>query len=177
VDYGRSSTPGTSVPASRVNGTWTYKSPIQYQCQKSYIVYLTGGLPTRDEGGNATKIPNLIGRQCDGPDAPNVDPGWTPGSGRCADDIAEWLNGHNGNDLAPHLPGQQTAQTYMIGFGDSIIESVAFLDAVAQAGGTEKAYTAADVPTLTDALQSIFEGIKEKSSTFVTPSVSVNAFN
>lgn len=178
VDYGDQSSPGNSVDASRTApGGSTYKSPQQYQCQKNYVVYLTDGAPTRDSGAN-TRIGNLIGSSCKvDPVEPYHDSGWDEGSGMCMDDLAGWLNK---GDLSSTLPGTQTAQTYMIGFGDSIKNSgdtVGYLNNIALSGGTGNAYTAEDVPTLTEALQKIFSGIQESSSTFITPSVSVNSFN
>lgn len=178
VVYGDRGMPGTSADASRTSaGASTYKSPQQYQCQKNYVVYLTDGAPTRDEGAIAA-IEGLIGSSCKtDPIEPYHDGGWTAGSGMCMDDLAAWLNK---GDLSSDLPGTQTAQTYMIGFGDSIRSSgdtLGYLNNIAKEGGTGNAYTAEDVPTLTEALQKIFSGIQESSSTFITPSVSVNSFN
>ena len=31
----------------------TYESPMDYSCQKTFIVYLTDGLPTKDTQSNA----------------------------------------------------------------------------------------------------------------------------
>jgi type IV pilus assembly protein PilY1 len=180
-DFGSNSQPQKSAPGSRVyvNGqpTSTYKSPIEYSCQKNYIVYLTDGAPTKDVSANQ-KIEALTGKSCSDPTHPEVEPphdtGWEAGSGVCMDELAAWMAE---GDVKADLPGNQTIQTYMIGFGSSVAASVPYLDAIARAGGTNRAYTAADVPTLTEALQQIFSDLQEDSGTFVTPSVSVNAFN
>jgi type IV pilus assembly protein PilY1 len=174
VQYGNTSAPGISVPESRLSsGSNTYKTPITNQCQKNFIVYLTDGAPTQDHNANAS-IGAMIGGACQAdPIEPYHDSGWTLGSGICMDDLANWLNT---SDLSAQV-GDQTVQTYMIGFGDSVAASAGYLNTIARAGGTEQAYTAGDVPTLTSALQAIFEGIQDASGTFVTPSVSVNAFN
>ena len=169
VDYGDRSNPVRSVASSRVAGnTGLYQSPIEFKCQKSYLVYLTDGEPTSDKDANA-KIHSMIGRPCQLPDSP-AEGG---GTGRCTDELAEYMNTR---DLSP-LPDTQTAQTYMIGFGSSVQRSIAYLDEIARKGGTSKAYTGTDVPSLATALQEIFTGIQQRSQTFVTPSVSVNAFN
>lgn len=169
VDYGNRSAPVLSVASSREPTDSTlYKSPIEFKCQKSYIVYLTDGEPTSDNDANS-KVASMIGKQCQLPDSPVEG----NGTGRCTDEIAEYMHTR---DLSP-LPDTQTASTYMIGFGSSVQRSLPYLDAVALAGGTSKAYTGTDVPSLTNALQEIFEGIQQKSQTFVTPAVSVNAFN
>ena len=66
VKYGRKSSPEVSNPASRIGGnTWTYKSPIEFQCQKSYVVYLTDGEPTSDKDAD-NEIEGLIGRAVKG---------------------------------------------------------------------------------------------------------------
>ena len=40
-----------------VNG---YSSPLQYSCQKNFIVYVTDGLPSNDESGNPGSASSLI---------------------------------------------------------------------------------------------------------------------
>src|SRR6185312_907429 len=77
-DYGARSTPDESNPSSIADGK--YISPIQYACQKNYIVYLTDGAPTADEDAN-TKIQSMIGKTCANQVEPPHDNGWTPGSG------------------------------------------------------------------------------------------------
>jgi type IV pilus assembly protein PilY1 len=173
IDYGLTSTPETSTAASRVSGNASlYKSPIEYQCQKNYIVYLTDGLPVNDNQAN-DKIAKMIHLpSCVGDEA-SPSP---PGNGRCTEDLARYLNAVT-TDLSPSQPGNQNAQTYMIGFGQAIAASVSYLDEIAAAGGTGQAYTAADAAGLATTLQAIFADIDTRSQTFVTPSISVNAFN
>ncbi|MBK7252059.1 MAG: VWA domain-containing protein [Gammaproteobacteria bacterium] len=151
VDYGNRSSPGLSVAASRVSGGSQYKSPLEYQCQKNYVVYLTDGAPTLDTDANA-KIASMIGKSACAADPyePYHDGGWVTGSGICMDDLAGWLSNPQ-TDLAPSLPGSQTALTYMIGFGSDLAASMDYMNNIARAGGTEHAYTASDVPTLTAA--------------------------
>ena len=179
VVYGDRSMPGVSDDRARTApGSGSYQSPLQYQCQKNYVVYLTDGAPTRDDGAIAD-IGTMIGGACKAdPIEPFHDGGWVTGSGMCMDDLAGWLNT---SDLSTTLAGRQTASTYMVGFGNDLDQTpgdtLGYLDEIAKAGGTEHSYKAGDVPTLTAALQAIFSGIQEKSSTFITPSISVNTFN
>ena len=169
VHFGNSSRPVYSVASSRTAANENvYKSPIEYKCQKNYIVYLTDGEPTSDNEANSD-IQTMIGKTCALPDSP-VEGG---GTGRCTDELAEYLHTQ---DLSP-LPDTQTVSTYMIGFGSSVQRSLAYLDAIAAKGGTNKAYTGTDIPSLTNALQEIFTAASDRSQTFVTPSISVNAFN
>ncbi|MEJ1965720.1 MAG: PilC/PilY family type IV pilus protein [Gammaproteobacteria bacterium] len=174
-DYGKDYSNPTSIGADG-----NYISPIEYTCQKNYIVYLTDGAPTRDESAN-TKIQDMVkGGACTSAVEPFHDGGWTPGSGICMDELAGWMadtDGTKGTDLRGGIDGKQTAQTYMIGFGNSVGTSRPYLDAIATAGGTDQSYTATDVPSLTKALQTIFSDIQQDSGTFVTPSIAVNAFN
>ena len=160
--------PFPSVPESRRReDPALYQSPVQYQCQRNFVVLLTDGEPTSDSTADdkIAALPGFsqLGRaSCDG-----------EGDGHCLDDMAEYLN--SAADLAPDVPGRQNAITYTIGFGPEVAGST-FLDGVAARGGG-RSFAANDVTQLTAALQSIFGDILQSGSTFVAPSVSVNAFN
>ncbi|MCU0624841.1 MAG: PilC/PilY family type IV pilus protein, partial [Gemmatimonadaceae bacterium] len=171
--YGLTSTiefaqPFPSVAASRrADNPALYRSPAQFQCQRNFVVLLTDGEPTSDSTADdkIAALPGFsrLGRaSCDG-----------EGDGRCLDDMAQYLN--EAADLAPDVPGRQNAITYTIGFGPEVAGST-FLDGVAARGGG-RSFAANDVTQLTAALQSIFGDILQSGSTFVAPSVSVNAFN
>lgn len=173
VDYGLTSTvefavPFPSVPESRqAANPALYKSPVEYQCQRNFVVLLTDGEPTSDSTADdkIAALPDFsrLGRtSCDG-----------EGEGRCLDDMAEYLN--SAADLAPNVPGRQNAITYTIGFGPEVAGS-AFLAEVAARGGG-RSFAANDVTELTAAMQSIVGDILQSGSTFVAPSVAVNAFN
>ena len=173
VDFGLNSridpsTPFPSVPASRQAGNQAlYQSPIQYSCQKNFVVYLTDGFPTQDNNADTriTALPNFASLT----GSANCD---DTGPGRCLDDMAEYLFQA---DLNPSLPGKQNVITYTIGFGPEVAGST-FLQKVAQRGGGQ-AFEASDVSTLTDALTSIVTNVLAQDTTFTSPSVSVNAFN
>ncbi|MCU0757902.1 MAG: PilC/PilY family type IV pilus protein [Steroidobacteraceae bacterium] len=173
VDYGLGSTiedavPFPSVPESRrADDPSRYRSPAEFQCQRNFVVLLTDGEPTSDSSADEkiAALPGFgrLGRaSCDG-----------EGEGRCLDDMAQYLN--EAVDLAPAVPGRQNAITYTIGFGPEVAGS-SFLEAVATRGGG-RAFAANDVAQLSAALQTIFGDIQQSGSTFVAPSVSVNAFN
>jgi type IV pilus assembly protein PilY1 len=166
VDYGVNSrsdkaTPFPSVPSSRSSSNQAvYQSPIQSQCQRNYVVMLTDGAPRFDSGADS-KIAQLRGAACDG-----------SGDGHCLDDMAEYLAGA---DLSSRLNGPQSALTYAVGFGDDV-EDWSFLQEAARAGGG-KAFVANDLSGLTSAIQEILGEILQRSSTFTTPSVAINALN
>ncbi|MEO8063958.1 MAG: PilC/PilY family type IV pilus protein [Pseudomonadota bacterium] len=178
VAYGNASRAGgilsPSVAESRVGGTLasdTYDSPMDFSCQNTYIVYLTDGLPTQDNSAD-TAIEALAGAKC--PAAiDDPDPSF-PTSGRCLETLTGYM--HN-TDLRSDVTGAQKVVTYFIGFGDDIAKSAAFLDKVATAGGG-KAYTQTDAGGLAATLEEIFGLVQDEAdTTFVAPTVSVNAFN
>ena len=168
-DYGRTAmkNSGTvanpSVLSSRqAADTNRYKTPIEYGCQKNYIVYLTDGEPTNDSDAN-TKSATLIGRSCDTTGSTSTT------NGICLDDLAfHYAN----SDLNAAITGTQTVQTYTIGFATN----QALLSRTAARGGG-KYYTANDTAELASAFQSIVTEILDINTTFSSPTVSVNAFN
>ena len=168
-DYGRTamknsgSVANPSVLASRLaSDTNRYKTPIEYGCQKNYIVYLTDGEPTNDSDANA-KSAALIGRSCD------TTSSTSSSNGICLDDLAYY---YANNDLTSGIAGTQTVQTYTIGFATN----QALLQRTATRGGG-KYYTANDTAELASAFQSIVTEILDINTTFSSPTVSVNAFN
>jgi type IV pilus assembly protein PilY1 len=185
VAFGLTSTgnyyePWPSVAGSRVGGLATsqyYDSPMDASCQNTYVVYLTDGLPTQDNAADAA-IQALPDFGTDGGGAcpaqiDNPDPSW-PTAGRCLENLARYMHNH---DLRGTVTGDQTVTTYMIGFGSDIAASEQFLQDVATAGGG-RAYTAADSAGLAATLEEIFSEVRDGAdTTFVSPAVSVNAFN
>jgi type IV pilus assembly protein PilY1 len=166
VDFGLTSTGNDnvatpSVAASR-NGD-TYISPIQNQCQRSFVVLLSDGLPVDDTDADA-RIEAL--------------PGFSEATGTvectdsCLDEITKYMAE---TDLSP-IVGNQTALTYTIGFGTD-------LDLLAQAAtakkpdGTPGYYQASDMNGLVNAFSEILEDIDSQASTFTSPAVSVNSYN
>ncbi len=152
-----------------LNGT--YDSPMDFSCQSNYIVYLTDGLPTQDNESDAdiTGLGLTCPAQIDDPD-----PSY-PTSGRCLEMLTKYMHD---TDLRTDKTGIQNVITYMIGFGDDVAQSQAFMNKVAAAGGTTTAYTQNDAAGLTATLEEIFSSVTDGSdTTFVAPAVSVNAFN
>lgn len=186
--------------ANSTTATWlsgaNYLSPIQYSCQRNFVVFLTDGMPTFDDKVTNTYYPQLpsastLGGSCDpATSSPysltgwgtsgNISPGVTggsndPNSGRCLSSMARYMFNA---DLNTSLPGQQNVQTYFIGFGDdpSLVTAFSYLQNAAAAGGGQ-AFTAADLSELQTALTTIVSNILQISTTFTAPAVAVNAFN
>ena len=111
VDFGNNSrlSPNSgdafpSVAASRQAGNSNlYDSPMDLNCQKTYIVFLTDGLPTSDNEADA-EIQTLTGATCSG-----------TGDGRCLEELSGYLFS---SDLRADVAGQQNVTSYWIGFGD-----------------------------------------------------------
>ena len=108
VDFGNIGQPEISVASSRRFDNFdVYDSPLEFGCQKNFIVLLSDGTPEHDVSANA-KIPalpgfsELVGASCDG-----------SGDGACLDDMAAYLLNA---DLDPNLPGKQSVVTHTIGF-------------------------------------------------------------
>jgi type IV pilus assembly protein PilY1 len=186
--------PFASVKESRVGGTLAskqYKTPVDFQCQKNFIVYLTDGLPTKDnEADSLIKgLPNFtaLAGACDvttaspynGKDADgvNIPEGWDGTSGECMTALAKYM--YN-TDLFTdaNMPDQQNVTLYTIGFGDdpSLKAASSWLERAATAGGGTF-HSAGDLDELEAALTNIVANISSTSTTFTSPTVAVNAFN
>ncbi|MFS8609396.1 MAG: VWA domain-containing protein, partial [Gammaproteobacteria bacterium] len=140
-----------------------YRSPVQYACQKNYIVYLTDGEPNRDEDvpdlvGNLPGFASVVGSSCSG-----------SREGACLVELARYL--HEA-DLDPSLPGKQNVSTYTIGF----TLDLPLMSRAAQAGGGEY-FTTNDTASLAQVLTNIVTSILETPATLTAPAVAVNAFN
>ena len=176
VDFGEEESDQLSVAGSRENdniGSANYDSPIEFSCQRNYIVMLTDGGPTRDDDAN-TKIKDLPGfqaatgqTQCEGI---NVSPSNSadPYDGICLEEMSEYLANHDMSDL----DGDQHVTTHFIGFD---IDLDLLDDAALASGGDHKLAT--DTASLAISLTQIILEIFDDATTFTAPSVPVNAFN
>lgn len=161
VVYGKSSQPVPSTPASMSDDN--YISPIAEQCQRSFIVLLSDGLPVEDTDARA-RIEGL--------------PGFAEATGSptcsesCLDELARYLAE---TDLGA-VDGEQNALTYTIGVGTDL----QLLEATATAlkpDGTPAYYAVADFTGLMDAFTEILTDIEAEATTFAAPAVPVNSFN
>ncbi len=163
VYFGDDTDPATNITSVLdPSNTANYLSPIEFQCQKNFIVLLTDGDPTYDDSAD-TLINNLDGFS-------TLTGGCGYSANDCLDELAEYMyeNDHSS------LTGDQNIITYTIGFGSATDE--ALLNGAATKGGG-KYFTADSVDGLTDAFISILTDVSRISTTFVSPAVSVNAFN
>jgi type IV pilus assembly protein PilY1 len=165
VDFGNS-IDERSVAASRVGNnpdSLLYQTPLDEACSKNFIILLTDGEPSADEGAvsRILAMPDFattVAPDCDG-----------SGEGRCLDDLAAYLATY---DLSPALPGIQTVTTHTIGFAADF----PLLESTAARGGGEYR-TADDTASLATALSGIVLSIFDNTGSFAAPTVPVNAFN
>lgn len=159
---------GRSVASSISGGN--YISPITHSCQKSHIIYVTDGEPTRDIDSNAAikslvtgKNKSYLASSCGNKD------------GQCLPHLAEYMATQ---DIFPNpsfsdpTNRKQIINSHFVGF----TVDLALLKNSAAAGGG-KYYTANNVSGLTDALTAITREITAENTTFAAPSVAVSAFN
>jgi len=171
VDYGNSATDPDSVAESRVGGVMssnTYDSPLDFACQKNFVVLLTDGEPTKDTSANSkiTSLPdfddvNTTGGACD--------TNGVSGQGHCLDDMAEYMFL---GDMSSTLDGRQSVTTYTIGF---TVDLPILASTAARGGGEYK--LADDTASLASALTDIVSDILDEATSFTAPAVPVNAFN
>lgn len=155
--------------ASSISGG-RYISPITHSCQKSHIIYVTDGEPTRDVDSNAA-IRTLAGANityrsntCQN------------GNGQCLPHLAEYMANQ---DLFPNPTSfldptnrKQTVTSHFVGFAIDL----PLLKNAAQVGGG-RYYTSDNVSGLTEALKAIIVDITAENTSFAAPSVAVSAFN
>jgi type IV pilus assembly protein PilY1 len=137
-----------------------YRQPQTNVCSKNFNVLLSDGIPNNDADtpGLMTNLPGYSGAACDGSDA-----------GLCLDDIAEYLATV---DIDGPMDGDQFVTTHTIGFD---IDLDILRETAADSGG--RYFLADDVESLALALLNIISDITERSLSFTSPSVAVNAFN
>jgi len=152
--------------ASHFNSGVVYTSPIQYYCQRNYVIIITDGMSTQDRN---SILPSAIGDR-DGDQrepigAPN-DPNYPYNGSDYLDDVAKYLYD---TDLRSDLTNQQNIITYTIGFTEDndLLERTAI-------HGHGRYFYSNNAQQLADAFQDIVNEILEKSSSFVAPLVPVS---
>lgn len=150
----------------------TYTSPIQYRCQKNYIILMTDGQPTQDSNwrlatGNYINNDHIGDYDNDGNES--------GGAMDYLDDVAAYLFQ---NDLRSDLGSagesfqRQNVITYTIGFQSE----QTLLDETATNGGGQY-YTANSISGLKEAFLEIIAAIADVNAVFVSPVVPVSRMN
>jgi type IV pilus assembly protein PilY1 len=152
--------------SSYFNQGVSYISPIEYACQRNYVVIITDGEPTHDQSNILkTAIGDRDGDKRE-PIGAIHDPRYADSGSDYLDDVANYL--YN-TDLRPDMSGKQNIITYTIGFtiDNDLLERTA-------AQGHGKYFYSQNAQQLSDAFQNIVGEILSKTSSFVAPVVPVS---
>ncbi|MBW7956819.1 MAG: hypothetical protein H3C68_02890 [Deltaproteobacteria bacterium] len=166
--------------ATAFNGTYTYTSPIEYSCQKNYIILITDGMSTEDRSSVLRSICN--NGDCDGDGhepANDPDKEYDSNGSDYLDDVAKYIYE---TDLLPDTGeertfGRQFAITYTVGFGLAGVDyAEQLLEETAYNGGGEY-YSANSTSGLSESLRRILATIVEDNTSFVAPVLPVSPEN
>jgi type IV pilus assembly protein PilY1 len=153
-----------------------YGSPMEYYCQKNYVVLMTDGMSTKDRNTILNTIGDQDNDEKEPPGAPN-DPDYGSDGSDFLDDVAKY---YYDNDLNINLQDRQNLVTYTIGFelSDTDPDSDKARDLLRRTAthGHGKFYNANNTAGLSDAFASILNEILAKTSSFVAPIVPVSRF-
>lgn len=168
------------------NSGVTYNSPMQYRCQKNYILLVTDGEPTQDLDAKLSTGAYINGDKIGDQDGDGKDPGSYGSYGSdYLDDVAHYLYykdtnpslGKTTSDVDDRFE-KQPIRTFTIGFQT---EQNLLQDAADNGGGidntTNQYFTASNAETLNSAFESIFQEIGTSNAVFVAPVVPVNQLN
>lgn len=141
----------------------TYITPITDKCQSNNIILLTDGQPNSDMEANDL-INSLTGTTC-------------TGNGGCLDELAIYLHNNDNNLDQTNFPGNQTINTYAIGFdiGD-LSDYVANLTALTESSGGSF-HDASDSNDVLDAFETILSQILGGPTTFTSPATTLKNSN
>jgi type IV pilus assembly protein PilY1 len=154
----------------------TYTSPMEYRCQKNYIILMTDGAPTMD---NDEKLET--GSYINGDTIGDYDEDSNSGdstfdaSSDYLDDVAKYLYD---NDCNPDLGTGDTSfetqniTTYTIGFQTDL----ELLEDTAENGGGTY-YNVSSISGLSEAFESIISQISEVNTSYVAPVIPVSLMN
>ncbi len=151
-----------------------YTSPIQYYCQRNYVILMTDGMSTQDVN---SILSSAIGDRDGDKKEPGManDPHYSDYGSDFLDDVAKYL--YDG-DLLPDVQGQQNIVTYTIGFelSDTDPDSGKARDLLRRTAqhGHGRYYNANSTAGLANAFSSILSEILAKTSSFVAPIVPVS---
>lgn len=154
------------------NAAQVLPDPVQYSCQKNFVVVVTTGLATRDDFDQDPLdtslgfdlFPALVGDY--NADAEVEIPGDAEESSMLLDDIVKFAQE---KDCRPDFADDQTIDTYTIGLGTTPSDDL-YLTRVAELGNG-LFFGAQDGPELAEALVAVLNDIIEKSRSFTAATV------
>lgn len=146
-------------------------SPVQYECQKNFVVMITDGEPTKDDFDTDTssedlgfsQFAQLIGDyNADG----EVETGYTDEGALYLDDIARFMAT---NDFDTTLTGDQTIDVYTIGFTTTGTANALLSKTATEGNGIF--FTSNNAEELSVAITSAITNILEKTQSFTAATV------
>ena len=154
-----------------VDASGNYTTPIEYGCQRNYVIFVTDGESNADNQSVLTTI--CTNGDCDGD---GVEPN---NKNHTLDDVAKYLYD---NDLIPNttMDDVQRVRTYTVGFGDlgGSAAAVTLLKRAADANhGHGNYFEAQSESQLSSAFTSVVSAILEENTSFVAPVVPVSPEN
>jgi type IV pilus assembly protein PilY1 len=151
--------------ASSYFNSGTYTSPIQYYCQRNYVILVTDGISTQDRNP-------ILGTAIGDRDGDGREPGgaheeyYADNGSDYLDDVAKYLHE---TDLRSNLQKTQNLTIYTIGF----TISSSLLERAADHGGGKYFYSQ-NAQDFISALQQIIDEILAKSTSYVAPVVPIS---
>ena len=145
-----------------------YTSPVQYYCQRNYVIVITDGESTMDRNAILKTLPNNGDTNLDGKENPN-DARYVPYADEGSDyldDVAKYLHE---SDLRSDLEKPQNITTYTIGF---TVNSPLLERTAAYGGG--KFFFCNNAQEFIVAFQKIIDDILSKSTSYVAPVVPIS---
>jgi len=156
----------------KIIGAPVYISPITTECQANFIVLLTDGLANRNSSKSLIQTTTGLGSCSSTLPAPPLGSGGSVSSSeQCGLELTAFL-GDPANDQSQAVPGPNNITTYTIGLNISN----EWLKQIAALGGG-KFYRAGSTQELRKTFNDITTNILQRTASFATPSLSVNAFN
>jgi type IV pilus assembly protein PilY1 len=160
-------------------------SPVQYSCQKNFVVVLTDGEPTKDDFDKsnssspddktyqgfpdfAAKLIGDYNPDNTNPEAGTEVPGAADERSWYLDDVAKFMHD---KDFRPDLTGNQTMDVYTVGFTTGTNTPADYILRKTATVGGGLAYSSNDPDALSDSIVNSIADIIQKSQAFTAATV------
>jgi type IV pilus assembly protein PilY1 len=155
-----------------ITGGPSYISPITTECQSNFVVLLTDGIANRNSSRDLIEALTGTSSCATSLPPPPLSTGASISSSeQCGIELTSWLN-DPANDQGAGVPGPNTVTTYTIGLNISN----EWLRQLARQGGGEF-FEAGSTAELRQTFNDITSDILQRTTSFSTPSLSINSFN
>ncbi len=162
------------------NGSYTYTTPIQYACQKNYVILITDGMSTEDRNAILRTICN--NGDCDGDGfepAGDPDKQYDSNGSDYLDDVAKYMYETDvlTDGVDEKTIGKQNIITYTVGFGLAGVDYAETLLQETATNGGGRYFSADSTGGLSESLRQIIASIVEDDTSFVAPVLPVSPEN